>query len=285
VAEAKISKKDSEVTLTITIPAKKVKEVFSGIKEKAIKQVKVPGFREGKVPKDVAEKHLNEETLAQSLFQELIPIAYAQAITKEGIKPVIPPQITVKEYKKDKELVFEAKTAEVPSVSLGDYKKALKSLKPKVIYGPEGKPLREEGEITAAQILEELRGTAKVSVPHILVDYEVQRMLSSLIDQVRSLGLSMDQYLSSQGKNAEGIRKEYHDTAERNLKDEFVLTEIAKKEKINVEAKEIDEAIDATPDEKVKANLGSQQGRAYLEDVLRKRKTVEHLLKLAKGKS
>lgn len=284
-AEAKVSKKDSEITLIITIPAKRVKEAFANIKEEAVKQVKVPGFRKGKVPKDVAERQLSEEALAQSLFQDLIPVAYAQAVSKEGIKPIIPPQITVKSFKKDEELTFEAKTAEVPPVVLGDYKKAIGGLKPKIIYGPQGKPLKEGGEITAAQVLEKLRSTAKVNVPHILVDYEVQRMLSSLIDQVRSLGLSMDQYLSSQNKTAEGIRKEYHDIAERNLKDEFILTEVAKKEGIKVEPKEIDEAIDATPDEKVKANLESQQGRAYLEDVLRKRKSVEHLLEIAKGKS
>ena len=283
--EAQVSRKGSEVTLIVTIPAKKVKEAFAIIKEEAVKQVKVSGFRAGKVPKNVAEKHLSEEEIAKSLFQELVPAAYAQTVSKEGLKPIIPPQITVKSFKKGEELTFEAKTAEVPPVDPGNYKKTLKGLKPKIIYGPQGKPLKDEGEVTAAQVLEKLRETAKVDVPHILVDYEVQRMLSSLIDQVRTLGLSMDQYLSSQGKTAEGVRKEYHENSERNLKDEFILADVAKKEGIKVGPKEIDEAIDATPDEKVKANLGSEQGRAYLEDVLRKRKTVEHLLEFAKGKS
>lgn len=284
VKRSEITRKGSEITLTITIPAKQVKEAFKRIKDTALKEVEVSGFRPGKAPREVAEKQLNEDALAQNLFQEIVPLAYAQTVSKEGLKPIIPPQVTVKAFEKDKELIFEAKTVERPPVNLGNYQTALKGLKGKIIYGPEGKPIKGEEDTTAAQVLEKLRKTVKVDIPHVLIDYEVQRMLSSLIDQVRSLGLTVDQYLSSQGKTAEGIQKEYHKIAERNLKDEFILTEIANAEGIKVSEKDIEEAIEATPDENAKSNLKEKRGRAYLEDVLRKRKTIEHLLKLSKGK-
>lgn len=284
VKRSEITRKGSEVTLTITIPAKQVKEAFKRIKDAALKEVEVSGFRPGKAPREVAEKQLNEDALAQNLFQEIVPLAYAQTVSKEGLKPIIPPQITVKSYKKDKELIFEAKTVERPPVNLGNYQTALKGLKGKIIYGPEGKPIKGEEDTTAAQVLEKLRKTVKVDIPHILIEYEVQRMLSSLVDQVRSLGLTIDQYLSSQGKTSEGVQKEYHEIAERNLKDEFTLIEIADAEGIKVSEKDIEEAIEATPDENVKSNLRGQQGKVYLEDILRKRKTIERLLELSKGK-
>lgn len=283
--EIQINREGSEITLTISIPAKQVKETFARIKGEALKKVEVPGFRSGKAPPGTAEKHLNEDALSQALFNDLVPPAYAQAVSKEKVKPVIPPQVTVKSFHKEKELVFEARTAEAPPVKLGSYKSALRSLKGKIIYGPEGKPLGKGETLTAAQVLEKLRETAQVEVPRLLIDYEVQRMLSSLIDQVKSLGLTIDQYLSSQGKTAEGLRKEYHETAARTLKDEFILAETAKKEEIKVSEKEIEEAIEAAPDEKVKADMREARGRAYLEDVLRKRKTIEHLLKISEGKS
>lgn len=279
-----ITRKGSEITLTITIPVERVKEAFKQIKDAALKKVEVSGFRPGKAPREVAEKQLSEDALAQSLFQEIVPLAYAQTVSKEGLKPIIPPQITVKEFEKDKELIFEAKTVERPPVNLGNYQATLKGLKGKIIYGPEGKPIKGEEDITAAQVLEKLRKTVKVDIPDILIDHEVQRMLSSLIDQVRSLGLTVDQYLSSQGKTTEGVQKEYHEIAERNLKDEFTLIEIADTEGIKVSEKDIEEAIEATPDENIKSNLREQRGKIYLEDILRKRKTIERLLELSKGK-
>lgn len=281
--DTQIVRKDSEITLTIRVPADKVTEAFSKVKQTALKEVKLSGFRPGKVPSELAEKQLSEDALAQNLFQEVVPGAYVEAISRYNVKPIIPPQITVKSFKKGEDLVFEARTAEVPEVVLGDYRKAVKELKGKAIFGPDGKALKGGEKITASQVLEKLRDTVKVTVPHILIDYEVQRMLSSLVDQVNSLGLTVNQYLSSQGKKVEELRKEYHEIAERNLKDEFILSKVAKDAEIKVSESEIEEAISAAPDEKIKSGLQEERGRAYLEDVLRKRKTIEHLLKVAEG--
>jgi len=274
VTDSQISRKDSEITLTIRIPALQVEEGFNKVKNEALKEVNVPGFRAGKAPAKLAESQLSEDRLAQALFQEVVPLAYARAVSEHKIKPVIPPQVAIKSFKKGEDLVFEARTAELPEVGLGDYKKALKSVKKE-----------ESQKITAAQVLEKAREVAKVSIPHILIDYEVQRMLSSLVDQVNSLGLTVDQYLSSQGKKPEDLQKEYHEVAERNLKDEFILNKVSQEEKISVSEKEIEDAIEAAPDEKTKTGLQEPRGKAYLEDVLRKRKTIERLIKIAEGKS
>lgn len=335
--EAQISRKDSEITLTVRIPSAQVAEAFARVKQSALKEVKVSGFRPGKAPSKLAESQLNEDALAQTLFQELIPLSYAQAVSQHKLRPIVPPQVTVKSYpdfrgtrflspapeqvqgginsargsyppeadkvlakqgsyQKNEDLVFDARTAEAPAVSLGDYQKALRSLKKgKVIFGSDGKPLatadsgvppkagREGEKIAASQVLEKLRETAKIDIPHLLIDYEVQRMLSSLLDQVNSLGLTVEQYLSSQGKRAEDLQKEYHKIAERNLKDEFILARLAKESGIKISEKEIEEAIEAAPDEKTRAGLQEQRGRAYLEDILCKRKTIEHLIKIAEG--
>lgn len=246
--------------------------------------MEVSGFRTGKAPAKLAESRLDENKLAQSLFQEVVPIAYARAVSEHQIKPVIPPQISVTSFKKGEELVFEARTAEAPEVKLKDYRKSLQAVKGKTIFGPKGEPIGDDAKVTAAQVLEKVREAAQAEIPHILIDYEVQRMLSSLVDQVNSLGLTVDQYLSSQGKKPEDLQKEYHEIAERNLKDEFILNQISREEKISVSEKEIEDAIEAAPDEKTRAGLNEPRGKAYLEDVLRKRKTIEHLIKLAEVK-
>lgn len=279
-----VKRESGEVVLNVTIPAKKVKEDFARIKEEALKEVSVSGFRKGKAPKKIAEKHLSEDSLAEMLFNRLIPPTYAEALKKEGVKPIIPPQLKILSYQKDTDLVFEAKTAERPEIKLRDYKATLKKLKGKTIYGPDGKPLKGGTKITAGQVLEKLRGTVDLKIPPVLIEQEVQRMFSSLIDQTQKLRITIDQYLASQGKTVDQLRKEYRGTAEINLKDEFILSEIAAKEKIKVTPKEIEEAIEAAPDEKTKEIFGQDRGRAYIEDVLRKRKTIELLLKIAEEK-
>ena len=282
-ANSQVSRKDSEITLTITIPAKRVEEAFNLVKAVALKEVKVPGFRTGKAPGKLADSQLNEDRLSQALFQEVVPLAYAQAVSENQLKPIIPPQVSVVSFKKGEDLVFEAQTAESPQVILKDYKKSLRSVKGKVIYNPKGKPVGDSEKVTASQVLDKIRETAEISIPHILIDYEVQRMLSSLVDQVNSLGLTVDQYLSSQGKKPEDMQKEYHEIAERNLKDEFILNQICQEEKISASEKEITDAIEAAPDDKTRERLQEQRGKAYLEDVLRKRKTIEYLIKTTEG--
>jgi len=278
-----VKRESGEVVLNVTIPAQKVKEAFAEVKEGALKEVSVPGFRKGKGPRKIAEKHLSEDSLAEMLFNRLIPPTYAEALKKEGVKPIVPPQLKILSYQKDADLVFEAKTAERPEIKLRDYKAALKKLKGKVIYGPDGKPLKGGTKITAGQVLEKLRETVDLKIPPVLIEQEVQRMFSSLIDQTQKLGITIDQYLASQGKTVDQLRKEYRETAEINLKDEFILSEITAKEKIKVTPKEIEEAIEAAPDGKTKEAFSKDRGRLYIEDILRKRKTIEFLIKLAEG--
>lgn len=278
-----VKRESGNIILTITIPTEQVKGVFDEVRKEALKEVSIPGFRKGKIPEKIAEKELSEDSLSELLFNRLIPPAYAEAIKKERIKPIIPPQLKIISYQKDADLVFEAKTTERPEVKLGNYKAALTKIKGRVIRGPEGKPLKGGEKVTAEQVLEKLRETTKLEVPQILIEQEVQRMFSSLIDQTQKLGLTVEQYLSSQGKTADQLRKEYREAAERSLKDEFILNEISKAEKVEVTPKEVEEAIEAAPDEKSKEIFSKDQGRLYIEDVLRKRKAIEFLIKLAEG--
>jgi FKBP-type peptidyl-prolyl cis-trans isomerase (trigger factor) len=279
-----VTRKSGDITITVTIPAKRVGEAFAEIKKEALKEVSAPGFRKGKAPAGLAEKHLNEDKLSEALFNRLVPPAYAEALQKEGIRPITPPQLKVTSFKKDADLVFEARTAEKPEVKLGDYREALKKLKGKTIYGPDGKPVKGGDRVTAAQVLESLRKTSEIKIPPILADQEVQRMLSSLLRQTQTLGITIEQYLSTEGKNIDQLRKEYLETAERNLKDEFILDEVAKKEGIETEAKEIDDAVKAAPDENSRKAFSEERGRHYIASIIRKRKTIERLLRMAEGK-
>jgi len=282
--KVEVKRKSGEITLRITIPAKRVRDVFDEVKKSALKEVVVPGFRKGKVPPAIAEKHLSEDALAEALFNQIVPSAYAEALKNENIRPVVLPQLKIVSFRKDQDLVFEARTAESPAVKLGNYKAALKELKGKIIYGPDGKPLKGGAQITAGQVLDKLREIVNIEVPTIMIDQETQRMLSSLLEQAQTLGITIEQYLAAEGKTIDRLKEEYRQTAERNIKDELIISEVAREEKIEASSEEVEAAIAAAPDEKARNAFNEDAGRRYIGDVLMKRKTIEHLLRIAEDK-
>jgi len=113
-----------------------------------------------------------------------------------------------------------------------------------------------------------------------LIDDEVNRALSHLINQTNSLGLTIDQYLASINKTSEQIRAEYEAKVSDQLKLQFALDEIAEQENIRIEDEEVDDLIKATADETLRQNLDKPIQREYLRGILRRKKILDFLAKL-----
>ncbi|MDQ0270016.1 trigger factor [Cytobacillus purgationiresistens] len=108
--------------LTIEVDAEKVNEGLDAAFKKVVKQVNVPGFRKGKMPRSLFEKRFGVESLYQDAVDILLPEAYANAIDETGIEPVDRPEIDVEQIEKGKVLIFKATVTVKPEVTLGDYK-------------------------------------------------------------------------------------------------------------------------------------------------------------------
>jgi trigger factor len=108
--------------LTIEVEAAKVNEGLDAAFKKVVKQVNVPGFRKGKMPRGMFEKRFGVESLYQDALDFILPEAYAQAIEETGIDPIDRPEIDVEQMEKGKDLIFTAKVQVKPEVKLGDYK-------------------------------------------------------------------------------------------------------------------------------------------------------------------
>ncbi|WP_102274376.1 trigger factor [Cytobacillus massiliigabonensis] len=108
--------------LTIEVDAEKVNEGLDAAFKKVVKQVNVPGFRKGKMPRGMFEKRFGIESLYQDAVDILLPEAYANAIEETGIEPVDRPEIDVEQIEKGKSLIFKATVTVKPEVKLGDYK-------------------------------------------------------------------------------------------------------------------------------------------------------------------
>lgn len=108
--------------LTIEVSAEKVSEGLDAAFKKVVKQVNVPGFRKGKMPRQMFEKRFGIESLYQDAIDILLPDAYANAIDETGIEPVDRPEIDVEQMEKGKEMIFKATVTVKPEVKLGEYK-------------------------------------------------------------------------------------------------------------------------------------------------------------------
>ncbi|SLL32457.1 trigger factor [Mycobacteroides abscessus subsp. abscessus] len=108
--------------LTIELDAEKLNEGLDLAFKKVVKQVNIPGFRKGRIPRGMFEQRFGVESLYQDAIDILLPEAYANAIDETGIEPVDRPEIDVEQIEKGKALIFKATVTVKPEVTLGEYK-------------------------------------------------------------------------------------------------------------------------------------------------------------------
>jgi FKBP-type peptidyl-prolyl cis-trans isomerase (trigger factor) len=266
---------DGTIELTVTIPIDLIAKTKEEVIVDYIKDAELPGFRKGMAPRDLVEKSLNQDHLRERILKKLLPQAYIEAVQENKINPVLNPKIQVEKLEEGKDWVFKALTAEAPLVALKDYKEAVKKVTAasKIIV-PGKEPQVASFEIIAKALLE----TTEVNIPKIIVEQEVDRLLAQTLDDVKKLGLTLDQYLASTGRTVENLREDYTRKAETDIKLEFILMKIGDTEGIKVEEPEIDEAITQAKDEGERQNLTAN--RYLLAGIIRQQKTLDFLKNL-----
>jgi FKBP-type peptidyl-prolyl cis-trans isomerase (trigger factor) len=266
---------DGTIELKMDIPWTLIKKEWDLVVEELIKAANIPGFRKGKAPKKLAEEKLDKARVKDEVVRKLLPQAYAEALKEHKIRPIIDPQIHIDgELTEGKDWLFHALTCEMPEVNLGEYKAKVKEITSKskiVVPGKEAEAPKFEDIINA--VME----ASDVKIPGILIQREADRLIAQMLDEIKRLGMTLDQYLASTGRNVEDLKAEYAKKAERDLKLEFVLQRIAQEEKITVDEPEIQKTIDnAKPEEK----QSLEANRYLLASIIRQQKTLDFLKSL-----
>lgn len=120
------------------------------------------------------------------------------------------------------------------------------------------------------------------TIPDLLVNQEVDKMVHELEHNVGESGMQLNDYLSSIGKSMADIKLDFTPSALQRIKASLLIREIAKQENISVDEKEIDAELDKLaeryPDNKeFRERVYSPEYRDYIEHQLRNKKTVELL--------
>lgn len=266
---------DGTISLQITIPQARVEEARGEVLKETAQKAEVPGFRKGKAPEHMVEDKLDDQKMDEEILRKLLPQTYLEAVQEHKLNPIVSPQIHVQKLGKEGDWTYTALTCESPAVELGNYKEEVKKLtaKSKIVV-----PGKEPEQVGFDQITKAILDNIKVNVPKMIVQREVDRLLSQTLDEVKRLGMNLDQYLSSTGRTVEGLRAEYETRAINDIKLEFALQKIAEEEKINVTDKEIDDAVNEAKTEEERKNL--EANRYLLATIIRQRKTLDFIRSL-----
>ncbi|MEA2021168.1 MAG: trigger factor [Candidatus Caldatribacteriota bacterium] len=420
---------NNEVILEVEIEKSEVKTELDKTCNDLSYKVKIPGFRKGKIPRNILEMHLTKEYLYEKTADELIEKTYYDAIKQSKIEPIDRPNVKVIQIEEKKPLIYEITVKVKPEVKIGSFDKIevkkdiVKILKKdvdseilrmqesqaKLIItkdrkakegdfliidsesfvdgvplkdGKMNKQLIELGENNSPEINKKLVGCSigdeknivikvpenskdkelagkaitykikileikekelpeinddfaknfgnykdlnefkksikenlknraenisknnyeselinkveevcEVKVPEVLVDREVNYMIKTLEEDLKTKNISLEDYLKSIKADESKLKKEYKSVAEKRVKKELILDKIAKDQKIEVTDEELKKKIEEIAKDlkqdpiKVEATFKKNNNLNGLKETIRREKIFEYISKQIKKSS
>lgn len=292
----RLAKNTIEIEVEITKDT--IKKEFDLAFNKLQQNLEVQGFRKGKAPKEIAEKYIKKESVYEELIRTLIPKIYQEIVQKEGLKPVISPKIDLVNakdgedwFRLNRDWKIKISLAEKPTIELGNYKEAIKKIKSEkeksAIWVPGKKAAPEqisEQEKAKKQqkllnsILGALLKEVSCDISDLIIEEELNHRLANLVEDIRKIGLTVETYLKSKNLTQEELRKRYTQEIQETYKIEFILSELADKEGIKVEQKDLDELFAKITDQKERE--AAKANAYFYASVLRKQKTLDYLISM-----
>ena len=113
----------SEIEMLIELDPQEWGGFFNKAAKELSQNLEIPGFRPGKAPQNLAERHLGEGKILERAADSAIRDSYFKAAEREGIFPVSAPKIQVLKIAKGNSFEFKANVSVMPQIEIGDYKK------------------------------------------------------------------------------------------------------------------------------------------------------------------
>ncbi len=251
-------------------------------------QFEMGGFRKGKVPTELAEKNIDKDKVYSHLIREIMPKIYEDIIKKEGLHPILSPKIDLVKAKENEDWELKIMVAEKPEVKLKEYKKkvqeAKKGLKTDAIWVPgkeEKKDPKDENakkEKALNVSLEAVLAETECELPPLLIEEELDRRLTQMVDDVQKIGLTMEKYLQTRNLTLESVKERLIKEITDMYKLEFILQAIADEEKLEVKQEDLNALFSNIKEEK---DRKSAEANAYFyASVLRKQKALDFIIGL-----
>jgi len=279
---------DGNVQITFTIPYSIIKHAQEETVVEMAKDIEIPGFRKGMAPLSKVMEKIPQSSLIEHSLSHVLPNALAEAITENKLKIAIYPKFELISAETDKDWQIKGVTCELPEFSLGDYKKAIQGeMRSKSIIVPgNAKPedIAKTPEEKESLVIKAIIESVKITIPKILIEEEVASRLSTLLSRIEKLGLALEGYLASIGKNVDSLRSEYETQAKDAIALDLILTKVAMEENLKVSEAEIAAALNmstATTNARVEDKEDLESRKRMIESILKRRQALDYLTSLA----
>lgn len=277
---------NGNIQITFTIPFELIKESKDKALAEFAKEITVDGFRKGMAPIEKVEAKVSPSKVIEHTLSHLLPEALAEAITENKLQIAIYPRFELLSAKENEPWQVRGVTCELPKVTLGDYKKAVAGAsRTNQIWTPEKGKDETKKELSAQDkenlVIKTLLDNVKVEIPQILMEEEADNRLSSLLARLEKLGLTLEGYMSSIGKKPEDLRADYLKQAKDAIAIDIILAEIAKVENIQIDPKQIENAISMSQvaQDPANDNQNTEDNKRLIESILKRREALDSLIK------
>ena len=157
--------------LTIEVPADDLEKALQSAYMKQKNKIAMPGFRKGKVPRQMIEKMYGPEIFYDDAANALIPKAYSEAYEECELEIVSRPEINVVQIEKGKSFIFTADVATKSEVKLGEYKGLeVDKVSTRVTQKEVDAKIQEEAEKNAREVVVTDRAVADGD--EVILDFE-----------------------------------------------------------------------------------------------------------------
>jgi FKBP-type peptidyl-prolyl cis-trans isomerase (trigger factor) len=124
----------------------------------------------------------------------------------------------------------------------------------------------EKKEKRRMKIIEEIIKESKIKMPKVILESELDRMIHQFNHDIERAGLKKEDYLKQIKKTEDDLRKEWTTDAEKRLKTQIILGEIARKEDVNIPKEKIEEELEEI--KKQGPNVNEREVRLFIESML-----------------
>jgi trigger factor len=112
----------TRVRLTVEVPFEELSPSFEAAYREIARQVNIPGFRRGKVPRQIIDQRFGRQTVIDQAVNDAIPRLYFDALQENDVEPMGQPTLDVTNYADGSDLTFTAEVEVRPEVTLPEWK-------------------------------------------------------------------------------------------------------------------------------------------------------------------
>lgn len=106
------------VKVTVEVPEGALEPAKAEVYRRWSKEMKIPGFRKGKIPRQLIDARVGVDTIREEALREALPDLYREALKAEDLEAIAPPDIEVTKFESNEPIIFEAVVDTRPEVNL-----------------------------------------------------------------------------------------------------------------------------------------------------------------------